>query len=251
MSNRFVKDPKGGFLWNRRRRFAYSRLKRIARRYGFNIYRRHIIWQTDSEFLAVQKVIEEREIVHIPYDRCYVLLEASRKTRHLPGDIAECGVRFGASTLFIAAGMGRDGDKTLHAFDSFAGLSEPGEHDVAKESQHVWESGELAVAEATFRDNLRDYAGHIEVHKGWIPERFPDVEGKRFSLVHVDVDLYEPTLDALAFFYPRTSPGGMILCDDYGSANCPGAKKAVDEFFADKPEAVLSLPTAQSLVIKQ
>ena len=52
------------------------------------------------------------------------------------------------------------------------------------------------------------------------------------------------------FFYPRLNPGGIMICDDYGSAHCPGAKRATDEFFADKPERVISLPTGQSMVIK-
>jgi hypothetical protein len=42
----------------------------------------------------------------------------------------------------------------------------------------------------------------------------------------------------------------VIVCDDYGSAYCPGAKKAIDEFFSDKLEQVISLPTGQSLVVK-
>jgi hypothetical protein len=88
-------------------------------------------------------------------------------------------------------------------------------------------------------------------YPGWIPERFNEAAACRFCFVHIDVDLYQPTRDSLEFFYPRMSPGGMIVCDDYGYVNCPGAKQACDELAADWPERWLHLPTGQGLLIKQ
>ena len=69
--------------------------------------------------------------------------------------------------------------------------------------------------------------------------------------MHIDVGLYQPTRDSLKFFYPRTSPGGMIVCDHYGYVNCPGTKQACDELAADWPERWLHLPTDQGLLTKQ
>ncbi|HXF53348.1 MAG TPA: TylF/MycF/NovP-related O-methyltransferase [Hyphomicrobiaceae bacterium] len=71
-----------------------------------------------------------------------------------------------------------------------------------------------------------------------------------FAVVHIDVDLYQPTRDSLAFFYSRMSPGGFIVCDDYGSALCPGAKRACDEFMADKPEKIIRLTSGQCLIVR-
>ncbi|TIX21118.1 MAG: methyltransferase, partial [Mesorhizobium sp.] len=73
---------------------------------------------------------------------------------------------------------------------------------------------------------------------------------RRFALVHIDVDLYEPTRDALAFFYDRVCANGMIICDDYGSGLCPGARKAFDQFFENRPEGIIELPTGQAIVVK-
>ena len=42
----------------------------------------------------------------------------------------------------------------------------------------------------------------------------------------------------------------MLLCDDYGFVTCPGATLAMDDFFDDKPEEIVHLPTGQGLVIK-
>ena len=77
-----------------------------------------------------------------------------------------------------------------------------------------------------------------------------DISERRFSFVHVDVDLFQPTLDSIRFFYERTNTGGIILCDDYGFATCPGATRAVDEFLADKPEKMISLSGGSGFLIK-
>ena len=73
---------------------------------------------------------------------------------------------------------------------------------------------------------------------------------RAFSFVHVDVDLYEPTRDSFAFFYERLSPGGILLCDDYGCTTCPGATKAADEFLADRPEKMISLDSGGGFFIR-
>jgi len=228
----------------------YKRAKKLARRQGYEIYKSHLIWFDDPEYLEAAALVREKRITGIPSDRCYVLLELARHVRDVPGDIAECGVRYGKSTLFMLTGAGRESTRPVHIFDSFAGLSEPAVEDHNPGGKTVWESGELAVAEATVRANLERFGDRITLYKGWIPERFAEVDAKRFAFVHVDVDLYQPTLDSAAFFYPRLQSGGVIVCDDYGSAYCPGAKRAFDEFFADKPERVLALPTGQGVVFK-
>lgn len=229
----------------------YKRAKKIARRYGYEIYKSHLIWLDDPDFRATLAKINERAITGIPNDRCYVLLEFARKARNIPGDIAECGCRFGKSSLFILDALMRDKSRMMHIFDSFEGISKPNARDLDTKGKTVWEGGDLAVGEDILSANLTDHKGRFKTYKGWIPERFKEVAKKRFCFVHIDVDLYDPTLDSIEFFYPRLKPGGVMICDDYGSAYCPGAKAAFDEFFADKPEQVIALPTAQAVVIKR
>ena len=89
------------------------------------------------------------------------------------------------------------------------------------------------------------------VHQGVIPEVFADVSAERVAWAHVDVDIYAAVRDCLDFLYPRMAPGGAIVVDDYGFPSCPGARRAVDEFFAGgRPEAPLCLPTGQCLILK-
>ena len=55
----------------------------------------------------------------------------------------------------------------------------------------------------------------------------------------MDCDAYTSHIDSLNFIYPRMSTGGCIVFDDYNEKKWPGAKKAIDEFFSDKPEAIM------------
>ncbi len=129
-------------------------------------------------------------------------------------------------------------------FDSFEGISAPTKFDGS-----YWREGDLSCGMDVVKENLGEFE-NISIHKGWIPERFSDIEDKRFAFVHVDVDLYEPTRDSIHFFYPRMNQGGIILCDDYGFTSCPGATRAIDEFLADKPEKMISLSCGGGFLIK-
>ncbi len=227
----------------------FSLLWELAHRWGFAMYTFNLAWLEDQEFLDVWRSFPARDVeIH---DRKFVLHSLARSVARLPGDSAECGVLAGASSYLLCAAMQRPG-RVHHVFDSFAGLSEPGAHDVPR-SEHTfrWHKHDLARSLADVRRNLERFSA-VEYHPGWIPERFADVASARFAFVHVDVDLYQPTLDSLAFFYPRLVPGGVLLCDDYGSSACPGAKRAFDEMIADKPEQrVVHLPTGQGFIIKR
>lgn len=176
-------------------------------------------------------------------DRKFTLAQFVKLVREIPGDTAECGALRGATSYLICQGIKGTG-KQHHVFDSFEGLSKPNpEKDGA-----YWRRGDLAESEAACRETLREF-DFVHFHKGWIPERFGDVAERRFSLVHVDVDLYQPTRDSVEFFWPRMNAGGVLICDDYGSRWCPGAKKAMDEYF-EGVAPVLLLTTGQGVVIK-
>jgi hypothetical protein len=129
-------------------------------------------------------------------------------------------------------------------FDSFEGLSQP-----SRDDGTYWKGGELAVSVDAVRANLSEF-DRVRFYKGWIPQRFKDLEGQQFSFVHIDVDLYQPTYDSLAFFYPRLVPGGIIVCDDFGFGTCPGATRACNEFLDGCAEKMISLADGGGFLIK-
>jgi predicted O-methyltransferase YrrM len=57
------------------------------------------------------------------------------------------------------------------------------------------------------------------------------------SVLRLDTDWYESTRAELEVLYPRLSPGGVLIIDDYG--HWGGAKKAVDEYFRGRPKPLL------------
>lgn len=207
---------------------------------------KHMVWDSQPLFAATRA--RHGAIPGIPDLRLYVLQSCIRAVANVPGDIAECGTRFGKSALYMLEAL--DTPRRMFLFDSFEGLSDPtpGKDGPAADpatGTRFFHDTDMAQVAARFQG--RDVA----LMQGWIPERFPEVADRRFALVHIDVDLYQPSLDSLAFFYERTSPFGMIVCDDYGSGFYPGARQAMDEFFADKPEGIVELPQGQALVTKR
>ena len=188
-------------------------------------------------------------------DSCQLLYSLGRyiAKRRLGGSTAECGVRFGKGSFFFLAGA-TDADpgwRSPHLlFDSFAGLPQPTEADAGGTRREAWHAGQLAVPETTVRHQLARFARSCVYHPGWIPQSFAGLPEQRFAFVHIDVDLYDSTRDAFRYFYARMLPGGIMLCDDYGLATCPGATQAVDEFFRDKPDPLLPLPSGPALLVK-
>ena len=161
--------------------------------------------------------------------------------------MAECGCFEGASAWFMVNELP---NTPVYLFDSFEGLPQPSENDTPLNGHSfAWKTGDLTASEKKLRKNLEDFS-NITVMKGWIPERFNEVAEQLFRFVHIDVDLFQPTLDTLEFFYPRLHCGGVIVLDDYGFTTCPGAYKAATDFMSDKPENIIHLPTGQGLVIK-
>jgi O-methyltransferase len=198
-------------------------------------------WYHDRSFTAYLERFNELDKLNAP--RRWMVRELLRIAAPVPGDTADCGSFEGAGSWLICASNAGT-SKVHHIFDSFEGLSEPG----AGDGTH-WSRGGLAAGEDIVRRNLAQFDA-IRLYKGWIPTRFPEVADKAFSFVHVDVDLEAPTADSIAFFYPRMSPGGVLLCDDYGSTTCPGATRVFDDFLADKPERVLSMPVGGGFIVK-
>ena len=195
----------------------------------------------DGNFLAyLQRFEEDRRFNS---HRRWTLYQLLRLTAYVSGDTAECGVFRGSSSWLICQ-ANRGSRKTHHLFDSFAGLSAPGPRD----GEH-WRAGALSCGEEEVGANLSDCPA-VQYHPGWIPDRFSDVAERRFSFVHIDVDLEQPTEASFEFFYPQLEIGGILLCDDYGQATCPGVTAAADAYLATRSEKMVSLSTGGGFLIK-
>ena len=214
-----------------------------AHRAGRFLYKPHLFWWHRRRWLdPFKEAVTEDRIL----DRRFTLIQFSQLARRLNGHTAECGVYQAVGSFICCKALeGTYQDGACHwAVDSFQGMSAPVAEDGA-----AWNAGDLSSPIEVTRARLARFP-FARVVPGWIPAVLANLPAGPYRLVHFDLDLYEPTRTALEFFYPKMVRGGVMLFDDYGFMSCPGARKAAEEFFADKPEPIVELATGQAVVLK-
>ena len=166
------------------------------------------------------------------------------KRMKIAGAFAELGVHRGVTAKAIHL---MDADRKLYLFDTFNGFDS---RDLAVESQQ-----EDKFDPSNFSDTeveiVRAYIGgndNLIFKKGYFPETTLGLEQEGFALVHLDADLYVPTLEALKFFYPKMNPGGVIIIHDYNHT-WDGIPKAVNVFVENIPESIIELMDWQGSVM--
>jgi O-methyltransferase len=167
------------------------------------------------------------------------------------GAIVECGVWKGGSMMAAALTLARLGrtDRDLYLFDTFTGLPEPGADDVSSpydgySIHRRWRrkrrSGWVSVAVDEVRRNLESTGyppERIHLVEGMVEETIPDRAPDRIALLRLDTDWYRSTRHELEHLYPRLTPAGVLIVDDYG--HYAGARRAVDEYFGAADDNIL------------
>jgi O-methyltransferase len=172
-----------------------------------------------------------------------IILDLLDEVAPIPGCVAECGVYRGQTLIPLSAHLRSSGSpKRIFGFDSFEGF--PTE-ELKEELSFLGDGGDMNKSEAGFKDTSFELVRqklvlfgleHVELHKGFFSDTLAKCANETFSFVHLDCDLYGSYKDCLEFFYPRLSPGAVVLLDEYDDPPWPGCNKAVDEFLSDKPE---------------
>jgi O-methyltransferase len=171
--------------------------------------------------------------------------------RSIRGAFVECGVWRGGSMMAIALTLLRLGvtDRDLFLFDTFEGMAEPGEEDVKQggepaadllervgpESAH-WAIASLEeVQESLFGVGYPKERMHFV--EGKVEDTLPTEAPAEVALLRLDTDWYASTKHELTHLYPRLSPRGVLIIDDY--AYWRGARQAVDEYVAENDPGLL------------
>ncbi|MGB7136269.1 MAG: TylF/MycF/NovP-related O-methyltransferase [Acidobacteriaceae bacterium] len=150
----------------------------------------------------------------------------------IEGAFAELGVYRGTTSAFLHRLAPA---RRLYLFDTFAGF--PAEALAAKKDDRFSDTSEEAVAECI--GDLQN----ISFRKRYFPATSSGLETQRFAFVMLDFDLYQPALDAFAFFYPRLARGGYFFMHDFNSPESDDAiSRAAREFLRDKPELLVEIP---------
>lgn len=191
-------------------------------------------------------------------ERVVALVEAVEYVQRaeIPGAFVECGVWRGGSMMAVARTLiGAGGtDRDLHLFDTFEGMSDPTDADfdiqgnTASQLLSTYSKSAGGQSSLTKNDLVWCYATEADVRanlasteypsermhfvKGLVEETIPGEAPEEIALLRLDTDWYESTKHELIHLYPRLSPGGVLILDDYG--HWQGARRAVDEYFEGK-----------------
>jgi O-methyltransferase len=188
-------------------------------------------------------------------ERIYSLIEAVRyiSGNRIPGAIVECGVWKGGSMMAVAETLQSLGDNSrqLFLYDTFEGMSEPGEMDKTWAGDPAWnllnkdadKERNLTWAYSTIetvRQGMQT-SGYpeekIQYVRGKVEDTIPAILPSEIALLRLDTDWYESTRHELHHLYPLRKKGGVLILDDYG--HWQGARKAVDEYFAAHAQPIL------------
>ena len=170
----------------------------------------------------------------VPKEYIDLLVNLTSLAIHAPGDILEVGVYKGGSLFRIAQHIQENhyqefSHRHLIGIDTFEGHpyinkeKDPPHHYKGRFNDTSYETVCRFFSSFTF----------VKIFKGECLDIFDTLpENQRFCLVNLDADIYDSYVRSIEYVYPRLSPGGIIICDEYQGY---GQKEFIDEYFKDKP----------------
>jgi hypothetical protein len=199
----------------------------------------------DTEFLRLYERCKPHTMT--PIERMYALYKAVEYvvSRDIPGEIVECGVWRGGSSMLAALALQKFGDNSrkIYLFDTFEGMTTPSESDRRYDGVAAAEILE-EVRACAFLEEVEANIGSTGMPKerfvfvpGAVERTIPTADLNAISLLRLDTDWFESTKHELDHLYPQLSEGGVLILDDYG--HWEGARKAVDEYFSKLSNAPL------------
>ncbi|MBT3170549.1 MAG: macrocin O-methyltransferase [Rhodospirillaceae bacterium] len=246
------------------RGLLHQSLRKLAFRMGYNFSLRKIPQydrerralrvphDMEPEFVALYQ--QARSFTLTSVECMYTLYQTVRylQANNVPGDMVECGVWRGGSSMMIALTLKALGDtsRDIYLYDTYAGMTRPESVDVRsqdgmeqvsrwqafeRDGYNEWAHAALDEVRANMRatgypeDKLHFVEGEVETT---IPAAAPE----QISLLRLDTDWYRSTLHELNHLYPKLVRRGALIIDDYGAYE--GSRKATDEYFADRSNPI-------------
>lgn len=148
---------------------------------------------------------------------------------NIPGDLVETGVWRGGATIYMKAILeANNSNRCVYVCDSFEGLPKPEMKQDSGDKHYKFK--DLAIPISVVKDNFRKYNlldERVIFLKGWFKDTLHKIDGP-IAVLRLDGDMYASTLDSLVNLYPKLSPGGFLILDDY--ADIPGVFNAVNDY---------------------
>jgi O-methyltransferase len=204
-------------------------------------------WHGDPEFRQVYRAVRHHTLVDVW--RCHELWSLLAEVRDVPGAILEVGVwRGGTGTLMATRAIGLEIRDSVYLCDTWKGVVKTGAVDIYYRDGKHDDTSRTTVERLVERMGLRNTV----LLQGVFPEDTAgEIADETFRLCHCDVDVYQSASDVLEWVWPRLSPGGVVVFDDYGFPACPGVTKLVDEQRMRPDRMVVHNLNGHGLVIKR
>ena len=150
-----------------------------------------------------------------------------------PGDLIEAGVWKGGATILMKAMLAAYGDeeRLVYVADSFEGLPPPDPNYPADAGDQHYTMPDLAISLEDVQYNFAKYDlldDQVRFVKGWFKDTLHEIEAEQFALIRLDGDMYESTIQGFEALYPKLSPGGFLIVDDYEAV--AGCQQAVHDY---------------------
>lgn len=152
----------------------------------------------------------------------------------VPGDFIETGVWRGGACILMRALLKAHGveDRNVWLADSFAGVPATTEdsHPLDQDMEFHNLNWVLSCSEDQVRENFARYGlldDQVKFMPGMFADTLPTAPVDQLSILRMDGDLYESTMDALVNLYPKLSIGGFAIVDDYV---IPACRQAVHDY---------------------
>jgi O-methyltransferase len=204
-------------------------------------------WESDQDFRHVYQQVRKNTLVDVW--RLYELWAIVGELADVPGAILEVGVWRGGSGALMAARAAALGiEDQVYLCDTWEGVVKTGALDTYyRDGKH--DDTSLGIVERLLADMRLD---RVECLQGIFPDDTGDkVADQIFRLCHIDVDVYQSAKDVLDWVWPRLSPQGMVVFDDYGFPACPGITQFVDEQRMQADRLVLHNINGHGLLVKR
>lgn len=153
---------------------------------------------------------------------------------NVAGDLIETGVWRGGGCIFMKAILAATGnsDRRVFVADSFCGLPmpDPDRYPHDRGSDFHQHHSILAVSRPEVEANFVQFGlldERVVFLEGWFKDTLPSAPIEKLALMRLDGDMYESTMQALEYLYPKLEPGGFCIIDDYAISAC---REAVDDY---------------------
>jgi O-methyltransferase len=205
-------------------------------------------WLTDDAFQQAYDAVRRNTLVD--EWRCYELWSLVGELRDVPGAILEVGVwRGGTGALMAARAADLGIPDPVFLCDTWTGIVKSGEVDTYYRDGKHDDSTKGTVEQLLARLQVQDRARLLQ---GIFPdETGHEAEGHAFRLVHIDVDVYRSAADVFEWAWPRLSPNGVVVFDDYGGPATLGVARFVDEQRGRPDGLVLHNLNGHALIVKR